>query len=190
MNREISAKENVILRTIVVSAMIVFVAALRVVPHPWNLAPIGAVALFSGAMIGDRRIAFALPLIALFLGDIFIGFHKLIPFVYASFLVSVAIGGWLKDNRTVMRIGGATLLGAIQFFIVSNFAMWAVGGFYPRTFAGLTSCFIAAIPFFWNTLAGDALYVVLLFGSFALAERLFPPLHIQLPTHNYKLSHK
>lgn len=184
MNTEISAKENVVLRTIVVSVMILLVAALRIVPHPWNLAPIGALALFSGAMIRDRRIAFALPLIALFLGDIFIGFHKLIPFIYASFLVSVMIGGWLKDNRTVVRIGGATLLGAIQFFIVSNFAMWAVGGFYPRTFAGLITCFVAAIPFFWNTLAGDALYVALLFGSFALAERLFPPLQAQFPTRN------
>ncbi|HET7259019.1 MAG TPA: DUF6580 family putative transport protein, partial [Candidatus Acidoferrum sp.] len=52
----------------------------------------------------------------------------------------------------------------------------AFGLSYPRTSAGLLSCYVAGIPFFWNTLAGDVLYASLLFGGFALAERVFPAL--------------
>jgi hypothetical protein len=171
MNSEISQKENLFYRTLLALALIVLAAALRIAPHPWNFTPIGAMALFSGAILKDRCLAFLFPLLALFAGDIFIGFHKLIPIVYASFLINVAIGLWLRDRRTVTRISLATLLGAIQFFLVTNFAVWQFLGGYPRTAPGLLACYIAGIPYFWNTFAGDAVYAVLLFGSFAFAGR-------------------
>ncbi len=176
MNAEISQKENLLYRTLLALAMVALVAALRIAPHPWNFAPVGAMALFSGAVIRDRRLALFFPILTLFVGDIFIGLYKLMPIVYASFLVSGAIGFWLRDRRTVGRISLATLLGAIQFFLVTNFAVWAFGLSYPRNTGGLFACYIAGIPFFWNTLAGDAVYALLLFGGFALAERLFPAL--------------
>lgn len=174
MNSEISQKENLLYRTLLALALILLAAAFRIAPHPWNFTPIGAMALFSGAILKDRRLAFLFPLLALFAGDIFIGFHKLIPIVYASFLINVAIGLWLRDHRTVTRISLATLLGAIQFFLVTNFAVWQFLGGYPHTAGGLMACYIAGIPYFWNTLAGDAVYAVLLFGSFAFAERFLP----------------
>lgn len=176
MNTQLSQKQNLVYRTLLAIAIIVLAAALRIAPHPWNFAPVGAMALFSGALIRDRRLAFLFPLLALFAGDIFIGFHKLMPVVYASFLISVAIGFWLHNRRTVARISFAALLGAIQFFLVTNFAVWAFDLSYPHTRAGLLACYVAAVPFFWNTLAGDAVYATLFFGSFALAERLFPVL--------------
>lgn len=174
MNTQLSQKENLLYRTLLALAIIVLAAALRIAPHPWNFTPVGAMALFSGAIIRDRRIAFFFPLLALFIGDMFIGFHKLMPVVYASFVVSEAIGFWLRDRRTLGRISAATLFGAVQFFLVTNFAVWAFGLSYPRSTAGLVACYVAGIPFFWNTLAGDAVYAGLLFGGFALAERLFP----------------
>ena len=176
MNREISQKENLLYRTLLAIAMILIAAALRVAPHPWNFTPIGAMALFSGAVLRDRRLAFLFPLLILFVGDIFVGFHKLIFVVYASFLVNVAIGLWLRDRRTTARISLATLLGAIQFFLVTNFAVWQFLGSFPRTAAGLLACYLDGVPLFWNTLAGDAFYAVLFFGAFALAERTFPAL--------------
>ncbi|MGB2645457.1 MAG: DUF6580 family putative transport protein [Candidatus Acidiferrum sp.] len=182
MNTEISPKENLLYRTLLVAAVIVLAAALRIAPHPWNFAPIGAMALFSGAMVRSRRFAFLFPLLALFAGDVFIGFHKLMPVVYASFLVSVAIGFWLRERRSVARVGAATLFGAIQFFLVTNFAVWAFGLSYPHTSAGLIACYAAGVPFFWNTLAGDAFYATLFFGGFALAERLFPAFREPAPT--------
>jgi uncharacterized protein DUF6580 len=185
MNTEISQKETLLYRTLLALALILLAAALRIAPHPWNFTPVGAMALFSGAVLRDRRLAFFFPLLALFLGDIFIGFHKLIPIVYASFLVNVAIGLWLRDRRTVARITLATLLGAIQFFIVTNFAVWQFLSGFPHTASGLAACYIAGIPFFWNTLAGDAVYAALLFGGYALAERMLPALRpLSLKTDN------
>jgi len=174
MNTEMPQKENPLYRTLLALVLIVLAAALRIAPHPWNFTPVGAMALFSGAVLRDRRLAFFFPLLALFLGDIFIGFHKLIPLVYASFLVNVAIGLWLRDRCTIARITLATLLGAVQFFIVTNFAVWQFLSGYPHTTSGLAACYIAGIPFFWNTLAGDAFYAALLFGSYAFAERFIP----------------
>lgn len=168
--------ERVLLRTILGLLLITIAAVLRIAPHPWNLAPVGAVALFSGAIVRNRLLAFVFPIAALFAGDIFVGFHKLMPVVYASFLVSVAIGLWLRENRSVGRIGAGTLAGAIQFFLITNFGVWLAFDAYPKTTAGLVACYIAGLPFFWNTLAGDALYAALLFGGFALAERLLPQL--------------
>jgi hypothetical protein len=176
MNPDNFQKQRLALRTVLIVSIILLSAVLRIAPHPWNLTPIGAMALFSGAMLRDRRLAFAFPLLALFVGDFFVGFHKLMPVIYASFLINVAIGLWLKNNRTVARIGGATLLASLQFFLVTNFGVWAFLGSFPRTPAGLMACYVAGIPFFWNTLAGDAFYAVLLFGGFALAERFVPSL--------------
>jgi hypothetical protein len=176
MNSELLRKESMIVRTIVILSMIALAAVLRVVPHPWNFTPVGAMALFSGAVVKDRRLAFLFPLLALFVGDIFVGFHKLMPLVYASFLVNVALGYWIRDRRTTTRISAITPLGAIQFFLVTNFGVWAFLDGFPRTAAGLIACYIAGIPLFWNTLAGDALYAALLFGGLVLAERLFPVL--------------
>jgi hypothetical protein len=174
MNSENMHRESLIIRTMVILATIALAALLRVMPHPWNFTPVGAMALFSGAVVKDRRLAFLFPLAALFVGDIFVGFHKLMPLVYASFLIDVALGYWIRDRRTVARIGGVTLLGAIQFFLVTNFGVWAFLEGWSHTAAGLATCYLTGLPLLLNTLAGDALYALLLFGGFALAERLFP----------------
>ena len=170
-----SENENltVLLRSVVIVTLIVLSALLRILPHPWNLTPVGAMALFSGAMFRNRWVALLLPLASLFAGDLFAGFYKLMLIVYASFAISVAIGRLLVKDRTAARIGGAVLLAGLQFFVVTNFAMWAMGGFYPKTAAGLRACYLAGVPFFWNTLAGDALYAGVLFGGYALAEKIF-----------------
>jgi hypothetical protein len=164
-------------RTLVIVGIVLAAAALRLAPHPMNFAPIGALALFGGAYFSSKREALAIPLLSLIVGDVFTGIHQLIPFVYASFLVSVAIGFWLRRKRSAARIGVATLAGAIQFFLVTNIAMWASSiGSFPKTSGGLAACYIAGIPLFWNTLAGDAFYAALLFGGMALAEHRFPVL--------------
>jgi len=164
-------------RALAIASIVLAAAALRLAPHPMNFAPIGALALFGGAYFSNKRAALAIPLLSLIAGDVFTGFHQLIPFVYASFLVSVSIGFWLRRKRSAPRIGAATLAGATQFFLVTNFALWASSiGSYPKTASGLAACYIAGIPLFWNTLAGDAFYAALFFGAMALAERRFPAL--------------
>lgn len=168
-----------VLRAILAAVMIILAAAVRILPHPWNFTPIGAMALFSGATFRDRRVAFLFPLVALFAGDLFIGLHRFIAIVYASFLLSVFIGTRLANHCGILRIGGAVFLGALQFFLVTNFAVWQLFGTYPQTPAGLAACYFAGLPLFGNALAGDALYATLFFGIFALAEKFFPALRLE-----------
>ena len=174
MNPQATKHEETIFRTMLIVGMILFAAIMRIVPHPWNLAPVGAMALFSGAVIRNRVMAFVFPLLAMLAGDFFVGFHILMPVVYASFLISTAIGFWVRERRSAVRVGGVVLLGAIQFFLITNFGVWMFSNFYPKTLAGLMACYAAGVPFFWNTLAGDICYSALLFGGLFLAERLVP----------------
>ena len=180
MNPQAAKHEEAILRTILIVAMILFAAIMRIVPHPWNLTPVGAMALFSGAVIRNRVMAFVFPLLAMLAGDFFVGFHILMPVVYVSFVISTAIGFWLRERRTVVRLGGAVLFGAIQFFLITNLGVWAFLNSYPKTFAGLMACYAAGVPFFWNTLAGDVCYSALLFGGLFLAERVYPALRLNV----------
>lgn len=173
MQQPKTVHENV-LRNLLIVAMILFAGVIRIIPHPWNLAPVGAMALFSGAVIRNRVMAFAIPLLALLAGDLFIGFHILMPVVYASFLLSILIGWWLRERRTAPRIGGAVLFGAVQFFVITNFGVWMFLNSYPRTFSGLVACYVAGLPYFWNTLAGDTFFSAALFGAWYLAERAYP----------------
>lgn len=164
------------LRFTVLSGLVLAAAASRLLPHPYNFAPITAMALFGGAYFLDRRLAFLVPISAMLLSDLFIGLHRGIPVVYGSFSLIVCIGFWLRRRRTLLPIAGATLASSLLFFILTNFAVWVSGSLYPRTLIGLLACFVAAIPFFQNTLLGDAVYSLILFGGFAFAERNFPAL--------------
>lgn len=133
-------------------------------------------ALFSAAYLGRRPIAFAAPLGALLLSDLVLGFYNGVVTVYASVALIVVLG-WLGLSRvTPIRVGAAALASSVLFFVITNFGVWLFTGFYPLTLAGLAACYVAAIPFFQNTVAGDLFYSVVLFGGFALLERAVPTL--------------
>jgi hypothetical protein len=164
-------------RLLVLLAAIVAAAALRLVPHPPNFTPIGAMALFSGAYLGRRgALALVAPLGALFVSDLIIGFYRGMPTVYLSVALIVVIG-WMALRRvSPIRVGAAAIASSVLFFAITNFGMWLFSGIYPPTLVGLEACFVAAIPFFQNTIAGDLFYAAILFGGFKLAERRIPQL--------------
>ncbi len=161
-------------RLVVLVCMILAAAASRLIPHPPNLASITAVALFGGAYLFDKRLAFLVPMAALLLSDLILGFYSHMEIIYGSFALVVCIGLLLRKRRTPLRIAGAALTSSVLFFIITNFGVWLFESLYPKTIAGLVTCYVAAIPFFQNTLVGDALYTAVLFGGFALAEKWFP----------------
>jgi len=163
-------------RFFALSIAVLAAAFSRLVPHPPNFTPIAAMALFGGAFFSDRRLAFMVPLMAMIASDFVIGFHPLAPVVYATFLLVVCIGFWIKRHFSPSAIFAGTLAGSFLFFVTTNFAVWLSGTLYPKTAAGLLTCFVAAIPFFRNTLAGDLVYTVLLFGLFVWSEKRFPAL--------------
>ena len=106
-----------------------------------------------------------MPLAALFLSDVVLGFYRLMPVVYGSFALIVCLGFWLRSRRTAVPIACAALAGSLWFFTVTNFGVWALENWCPKTTAGLVACYVAAVPFFGNTLLGDAMYTLVLFGA-------------------------
>jgi hypothetical protein len=167
-------------RLMTLSAIVVLAALTRLTPHPPNVTPIAAIALFGGAYFRDRKIAFLLPLAAMFLGDLALGFGvygiaamKSQPVVYLCMLLTVAIGRSIQARRSVPKIAFATLASSLMFYLVTNFAVWTFDSLYPKTWDGLIACYTAAIPFFRNSLIGDIFFAAVLFGGFAVLERFW-----------------
>ena len=158
----------------VLIGMILAAALSRLIPHPPNFAPIGALALFGGAQFADRRLAFLVPLTAMLLSDLCIGFYSHMEWVYGSFALITCMGLWLRSRRTAWGIAGASLAASTLFFLITNFGVWMNSTTtYTQGLAGLVSCYVAALPFFGNTLLGDGFYCLVLFGGLALLEKRF-----------------
>jgi hypothetical protein len=161
-------------RLLALLSAILVAAMLRLVPHPPNFTPIGAMALFSGAYFGRRWLAFVAPLAAMALSDAVLGFYSGFWVTYLAIGLIVLIGRFALTRISPSRVGGAAIASSVTFFVVSNFGTWALSGMYAHTISGLAACYVAAIPFFQNTLAGDLFYATLLFGGFRIAELLVP----------------
>ncbi|MCP6718795.1 MAG: hypothetical protein KJI71_01005 [Patescibacteria group bacterium] len=140
---------------------------MRLVPHPPNFAPILAIALFGGTYL-SKKIALTLPIIAMIISDIFIGFYNplVMASVYISFILTAVLGLWLKNNKRWYAVSGSALLSAFLFFLITNFAVWAFGHMYSRDFFGLMQSYFMAIPFFKNTFLSNLFYVIVFFGAY------------------------
>lgn len=153
--------------------IVLMAVVMRFLPHPANVVPITAMALFGGAYF-NKKYALLLPLSVMFLSDIFLGFHNTMFFVYGSFLLVGIIGIVLKKHNNFKWILGGTLLSSILFFMITNFGVWLMnmGNMYSNDLIGLARCYIMAIPFFRNTLVGDLFYVVMMFGGYEVFLKL------------------
>lgn len=145
--------------------LISFGVILRILPHPPNFAPIGALALFSGTYL-DKKLAWLIPLIPLWITDYFIGFYeiKLMLAVYGSFVIISLIGFWLRTQKRPENIFFCSLFGSLLFFLITNLAVWLFTPWYSKDLQGLILCFTLALPFFRNTILGDLFYNGLFFG--------------------------
>jgi hypothetical protein len=166
--------------------LIITVAAiLRLVPHMPNAAPITAMALFGGAYL-NKKYALIIPLVAMLISDYLLLYinpfssqlinvtrlyppqallHSTTLAVYSSFLISGFVGLWLKNRKTVRNIVFASLFSSIQFFLITNAAVW-VAGMYDRSILGLWESYIAGIPFYRGTALGDLFYTAVFFGGY------------------------
>ena len=144
--------------------ILILAGLIRLIPHPWNFTPIGSIGLFAGTWCSPK-IAWAIPLIPLFVGDLIGGFYDpfIMVFVYAGFALSAVIGRlFLARKRTALRFGGAVTVNAVVFYLVSNFPVWLT--YYPRNVAGLIECYVMGLPYLGNMVLGDAVFVAILFG--------------------------
>lgn len=137
----------------------------RLLPHPANFAPMGAIAIFSGLIL-PRRLALWLPLAALLVSDIFLGFYHwpIMLTVYASLLLTTWISGRL--SLKFAPVAGLTLLSSIFFFLTTNAAVWGFGTLYTHDLAGLGQSYLMAMPFFRNSLLSDLFFTGLLVGTY------------------------
>jgi len=152
-----------------VGAIALFSIAARFLPHAPNFAPIGALALFAGTYL-SRKYALFVPVLVMLVTDYFIGFYnvKLMAAVYASFGMIVVLGWWVRREKHITTIIAGTFVGSLSFFVLTNGAVWAFSSWYPHTVEGLMATYVAAIPFFKNTLASDFFYVTIFFGAYEL----------------------
>lgn len=165
----------------------IFVAVLmRFIPHPANLVPINAMALFAGAQLQNTYLAIFLVLSSMFVSDYFLGFHSTMPAVYACLMITTFLGSWLlghgnraqKEQKnaqnfvTLPRLVATIFLSSIVFFLGTNLAVWAFQSLYPKTLSGLLLCYVEAIPFFENSLVGDLVYSLIFFGGLSFIEKL------------------
>jgi hypothetical protein len=165
-------------RVLIVTGIILFAAVMRLVPHYPNFTPIAAIALFGGAHMGRKWLAFFVPLFALFISDLIIGFHGFMLPVYISFAVVVLIGNLMRNNVKIATVLGGALASSVIFFLITNFAVWMGSPYYPQTFSGLMQSFTMAIPFFHATVLGNLFYSSVFFGSFYLIQQRYPSLSL------------
>ena len=151
----------------IVLLIVIFGVICRLIPHPPNFSPVTAIALFGGLNFSDKRIAFSIPLIVLFLSDLILGISVINLFVYTGFLTIVFLGTKIKSIKF-----GNIILSSFIFFLISNFGVWIIG--YPKNIEGLILCYTMAIPFFGYSIAGDLFFGYLFKFSFSKITSILP----------------
>jgi len=153
-------------REIIILLFIILAAVIRLIPHPPNFAPITAMALFGGLNFQNKKLAYAIPILAMVVSDLFLGFYSISIFVYLSFIAITYIG------TTIKKINISNIfLSSLLFFIITNLGVWILG--YPMTIEGLLTCFTLALPFFGYALAGDLFFSLLFKYGFKSVEKKY-----------------
>ena len=146
-------------------ALILLGLTSRILIHEPNFTPVISIALFGGVYL-PRRFAITLPLFMMMLSDLLLGWHDTILFTWGSLVLISCLGFWVRNNKTVLNLFTGNLTGSLIFFVVTNFGVWLAGSLYPSTFEGLNDCFVAAVPFYRNTVFSTILYSTILFGIY------------------------
>jgi hypothetical protein len=164
---------------VVLVALVSLCFVMRVVPHAWNVTPVAATALFAGFYFRSRLVAVVAPLGALLIGDLLgpgVYDWRLMLAVYACLTMPILLGRLTRGRMRIVRIVGASLVASIVFYLVTNLASFFFMPFYDRSITGLIECYVAALPFFRNTVLGDLAWTMTLFGAYAVAPVLWKSL--------------
>ena len=178
-------------RFIVLSGFIIIAALSRLIPHPYNFAPLGAMSIFGAAYFTDKKFSFLLPLIAFFISDLLVnnliyssyygGFVLFTPgfyWMYGSMALIVLAGIFILKKVNLKTVVAGSLSASVIFFLVTNFGAWLGSPIYPNGLEGLLMSYTAGIPFFHTTVLGDLFYSGVMFGAFEYAKMKTPALQI------------
>jgi len=140
--------------------LVLALVQLRLIYHPPNFTPILAAGIFSGYYFRNFFMSLFIIIFSMFLGDLYLGFHNTMFFTYISLIVAVTIGFYIKKFKTIEILAGG-IISSISFFIITNFGAWLTLDMYEKSFSGLISSYVLAIPFFQNTLVSTIFYLFL-----------------------------
>jgi hypothetical protein len=169
--------------------LLVLVSALyRVIPgRPYGFAPQWAMAVFAGAVIKDKKWAFLVPVLSMFLSDLAYqvcynagltpiqGFYEGQWQNYLLFGLLASTGMMIRKLK-VRSIFIASLVAPTIYFILSNLILWAGwsgtrGLGRPKTWQGLMLCYNDAIPFYRTSILATLVFSTILFGTYYLIQR-------------------
>jgi hypothetical protein len=149
---------------VILAIILVVIGVLsRLVPHGWNFTAIGAIALVSGLLVANRKLAVLTPVLALFISDIFIGFHDTMIYVYGAYALIAGVAIVFSSQRSFGKIILYSVASSLMFFVISNFGVWASGLLYPNNLSGLMDCYIMGVPFYRNQFLSDLILTPVLF---------------------------
>ena len=163
-------------KTLLIVLIILIGAFSRIIPHPPNFTPVGAMSILGGLYFGKKYLAFIIPFMAMFISDIILG-YKMSVIVYFSFLIIVPMGIILRKKLSYSSLFKTSLTASFIFFLFTNFFVWifsspADGIYYcPPNLNGLIKCYTQAIPFFFNSLFGDLFFCFTLFGLYEIITK-------------------
>lgn len=156
--------------TILMLCLLSLAASWRLLPHPDNMTPVMAVALFAGLWLKQPILRIAAPLGVMLVSDLILGFHDTMVFVYLAMLVPV-LAAPLLQGRKAPAYAGMAVTNALVFFLVTNAGVWLVSGMYSPGLEGLLQSYVMGLPFLWKSLAGDLFFTLVFYHAFSLASQ-------------------
>jgi len=151
----------------------------RLIPHLPNMTAVGAMALFTGAKYSLRK-SFFITFAAMLCTDVLLGFHPVMWATYGSFFITILLGRLIGRQNNWKFIGVVTLVSSLQFFILTNFAVWFTGYWYSKTLTGLIECYVMALPFLRTSLLGDVFYTTVFFSAYEIVRKYNPKYQVNL----------
>ena len=140
----------------------------------YNVTPFAAIGLAAGSLFGISLAAAAVPIVALVISNMVLpgyGSTVMTLVIYASLACPILFGSLVQRQGWVAVLGGS-LASSLIFFTTTNFATWALSELYPHTLSGLTTCYIAALPFYRWMPVGDAVWSISLFSTLVAVGRI------------------
>lgn len=169
MNNKIFNKKSLI-----ITGLILVAVFSRFINHIPNFTPMVAIILFAGAYFERKHLAFFIPLAAMLISDIFIGFHQSMWAVYISYVLIATVGILLSKKMNLITIIASAIGSSVVFYLITNFGSWIYDPQYTKDFAGLIASYVKAIPFFRTELLSNLFYCAVFFGAFEFVAKRYP----------------
>lgn len=154
-------------RVFIVTLLVVIAVMSRLLPHAANFSPIAAIAIFCGALYGQKWYAYIIPMAAMFVTDLFLGLHPAMLAVYVSLALVVFLGTKVAGRMSFINTVASSIVAAVLFFLITNLACW---GLYTYTWAGLVECYTMGLPFFRMTLLSNVVFSAIFYGVYYIVN--------------------